>query len=645
MFTHDREIYQRLLTTFFSLPSSSITSIPINDEVIVINDDSNPNAVMPITMDEESSDIMIMSANTTAAPRFSDDEEDDDEYESHRSSLKISDHDYDDEDILMINEEIKTSIDTYNTNIIRTNFPFDRFRSYIHDRVHQMALSYSVSINYNKSTLLTQIYKQIASSLSDKRPLIIKTQGNEPAEPINSYSMIKFEKTSDKFQSRLLTIFDEQTIVNGLLCLWLLRDSFQNRLLPLSRISQSNKQNSILENNFRDIQPQKLKRSLKQSSRYVLFRLIKDDLSNQIVYIKLLQAIPAVPPAKMPTYDQDFIDFIHEILICCEQDDTETFLYLFSYIYRLYSKKIFNNIKLIRLLLHTINHSELEQFMCDILKHQLQLFNSHKLYSIVDQTLLFSQNEQEDFWKLLGAHDFVQNDYEQLFTNIIEHLLNQTKSVIGEQRLAKSINYTTYRNTIALANVYDILKTKIPTYGIVCCLFAHELTKNFSEKLCLLWHEQHHDIFWRHLERILQKWIQRENDQTKQKIDYKIGTIKMANENGLKYILQHLDTLLESKNIEINENKIDQDDLHDRLTIDESLLNIPLSKTTIKLLIDCIHKHEQIYLENKNFVDQFENGNSVLPPPLPVTTTTTMTTSSATTTTTSVKRRKLDNKS
>lgn len=348
---------------------------------------------------------------------------------------------------------------------------------------------------------------------------------------------------------------------------------------------------------------------------------------------------PPVPPAKVPTYEQDFADFIHEVLSYCEQDDTETFLYLFSYIYRVYSKKFYNNFKLIRLLLQTINHTELEQFMCDILKHQLQLFNSHKLYSIVDQTLLFSQNEQEDFWKLLGAHDFVQNDYEQLFTNIIEHLLNQTKSVIGEQRLAKSVNYTTYRNTIALANVYDILKTKTPTYGIVCCLFAHELTKNFSEKLCLLWHEQHHDIFWRHLERILQKWIQRENDQTKQKIDYKIGTIKMASENGLKYILQHLQILLEYKNANSNENKIDQDDMNDSLTIDDSLLNIPLSKTTIKLLIECIHKNEQIYMENKTFVDRFENGNSVVPQTLPTPTTT------ASTTHASIKRRKLDNKS
>jgi hypothetical protein len=330
---------------------------------------------------------------------------------------------------------------------------------------------------------------------------------------------------------------------------------------------------------------------------------------------------PAIPPGKTPTYDQDFIDFIHEVLTHCEQDDTETFLYLFSYIYRLYSKKFLNNIKLIRLLLHTINHTELEQFMCDILKHHLQLFNSHKLYSIVDQTLLFSHNEQEDFWKLLGTHDFVQNDYEQLFTNIIEHLLNQTKSVIGEQRLAKSINYTTYRNTIALNNVYDILKTKIPTYGLVCCLFAHELTKDFSEKLCLLWHEQHHEIFWRHLERILQKWIQRENDQTKQKIDYKIGTIKMANENGLKFILQHLQILLEN-------------------STNNNLINIPLSKSTIKSLIYCIHKDEQLYQENKIFIDRFQNGNSILPPSLP-----TPTTTAVPTTTNSIKRRKLDNKS
>ena len=107
-----------------------------------------------------------------------------------------------------------------------------------------------------------------------------------------------------------------------------------------------------------------------------------------------------------------------------------------------------------------------------------------------------------DYWWDTSAHDFVKNDYEQLSTNIIEHLLYQTKSVIGEQYSTKLINYTKYPNTITLTNVYDILKIKLPTYGLVRCLFALELTKMFSEKLRLLWPEQHHEIFWRHLERI-----------------------------------------------------------------------------------------------------------------------------------------------
>ncbi|CAF4183039.1 unnamed protein product, partial [Rotaria magnacalcarata] len=91
----------------------------------------------------------------------------------------------------------------------------------------------------------------------------------------------------------------------------------------------------------------------------------------------------------------------------------------------------------------------------------------------------------------------------------------------------------------------------------------------------------------------------------------------MANENGLKYILQHLEILLQNKNTDAtNHNKMDQDELNDCLTIDEAVLNIPLSKATIKALIDCIHKHDQIYSENKTFTDRFENGNSILPPPL-----------------------------
>ena len=265
--------------------------IPENDEVMIINDDINPNAAMPVSNDEESNDIMIMSSNATAAPRFSDDE-DDDEYENHSNSHKISDHDYDDDDeILMINDETKPLTDIYNTNIIRTNFPFERFRSYINENTQQLALSYSLSTNRNKSSLLTQIYKQIASILSDKRPLILQTQAIDPAGPISSYAMIKYEKTSEKFQSRLLTIFDEQTIVHGLLCLWLLKDSFQNRLLPTSRISPSDKNSLTLENNFREISPQKLKRSIKHSPLYALFQLIKDDVSNQVIYIKLLQSM------------------------------------------------------------------------------------------------------------------------------------------------------------------------------------------------------------------------------------------------------------------------------------------------------------------------------------------------------------------
>jgi hypothetical protein len=259
---------------------------------MIINDDISPNAAMPMTNDEESNDIMIMSANVTSTPRFSDDEEDDDEDENQSSSHQILDRNYDDDDddddMLMISDETKTS-DIYNTNITRTNFPFDRFRSFINERIHHLALSYSVSTNRNKSSLLIQIYKQIASSLSDKRPLILQTQATDPAGPISSYAMIKYEKTSDKFQSRLLTIFDQQTIVHGLLSLWLLRDSFQNRLVPSLRTLQSNRNNSMLEINFSEISPQKLKRSIKRLSITVLFRLIKDDIPNQDVYIKLVQ--------------------------------------------------------------------------------------------------------------------------------------------------------------------------------------------------------------------------------------------------------------------------------------------------------------------------------------------------------------------
>ena len=106
--------------------------------------------------------------------------------------------------------------------------------------------------------------------------------------------MIKFEKTSEKFQSRLLSMCDEQTVIYALLCLWLLRDNFINRLLPTARPSismDSITTNAVPEDTAREVSPQKLKRSIKQSPIYVLFRLLNDDSGNQDLYIKLLQAM------------------------------------------------------------------------------------------------------------------------------------------------------------------------------------------------------------------------------------------------------------------------------------------------------------------------------------------------------------------
>ena len=266
----------------------------MNDEIMIINDDVSPNAAMPPSVDEESNEIMIISSTNTATPRFSDDEEDeDDEYASRSRRTTLLDHDYEDDDMLMITDDVKPSTDTYSTSILRIDFPFDRFRSMISERIQQLAISYASSTNQNRSTQLVQIYKQIASSLSDKRPLVI-IQPVDPAGPIASFAMIKFEKTSEKFQSRLLSMCDEQTVIYALLCLWLLRDSFINRLLPTVRPSismDSTTTNAVPENTAREVSPQKLKRSIKQSPLYVLFRLMNDDPGNQDLYIKLLQAM------------------------------------------------------------------------------------------------------------------------------------------------------------------------------------------------------------------------------------------------------------------------------------------------------------------------------------------------------------------
>ena len=257
---------------------------------MLVNDDVSPNAAMPSDGDDESNDVLIMPANPPATSRFSDDE-DEDEYENRSNRNQQLEPDYDDdEDVLLINDETKPPADIYNISIIRPYFPFDRFRPFINERVQHLAMSYSSASNQNKSSLLVQIYKQICSSLSEKRPLVI-IQPSEPAGPISSFALGKYERSSEKFQSRLLANFDEHTIVNGLLCLWLLRDAFQNRVLPSNRVSKSTESTVTTDDNVRELPPQQLKRSIKQSPVCVLFRLIREDRVNQEVYTKLLQTM------------------------------------------------------------------------------------------------------------------------------------------------------------------------------------------------------------------------------------------------------------------------------------------------------------------------------------------------------------------
>ncbi|CAF0885674.1 unnamed protein product, partial [Didymodactylos carnosus] len=735
-FANDRDLSHRLQMTLFVLPQQQqqqiqqimLSGIPVNEES-VMNDDISPNAMMPPRSEheknEEDNDVMMLQpVRSPTAGRFSDDDEDEDSSNSNTKISKTNDE-YDDDDdtnddmIIDPSSTIENERGLYSISLTRDTFPFQQFRlTFITEKCVHLATTYlhAPSIRM-KCSLIEQLYNEIVTSDGKMFQLGVRTieknNGGIQQENSISYSMIKYDKYSDKFQTKLLSLFQEKLIVNGLMCLYLLRAFFVNRLLPNKTQLQTSATVLSKENNL-TYSPKKLQRTLKTSPVYVLFQLIlTNDDQKQEYFIRLLQAMyyfqseiayyflyylaveqHAKPiedlakiyekfsydiiklncnqrkadalttrdnnrqPMRPLTIEQEntnnFVDFLYETLVLCEQDDTETFLFIFSYVFRLYSKKLYNNIKLIRLFIQTINESEHKNFLYQILTRRLQLFHASKLYMLIDQTLLFTSQEQQYFWDLLSAHDFIQNDYEQLFTNIIEHLQKfSVLSITTNQRYEKSPNFIKHRNTIALNNVLDILKNKEPTYGLVCSLLAHELTQEFSFKLWTIWNKQHKQKLWIHLDRIITKWLQREHDSTTQqqhtkKIDYKIGLMKMAAENGLTYILEHLTILLEQLQQETN-NQIqstasdaDNDDDMDCLTIDDTTtqnklsgdLIIPMSKTTGKNLVMCIKKHEEIVEKNKEFVDKLEQAKfapTVIQPPPPSITSTKETTITSTT--------------
>lgn len=283
-FNHERDIYQKLQSTILCVPLPN----PTDDQLEII------------PLPAENPELVIVDPTTTVeSPKFSDDEGDDEDTHEHPSRLRtILQRSYDDDDMLMISDETKPSNQLYSVSTLRNEFPFERFRSIIHEKTKNLALSYFTCTNSKKPTLLTQIFKQIASTLPDKRPLII-VQPTDPARPIASFAMNKLERTSDKFQSRLLTMFDEATIIHGLLCLNLLRDSLFNRYLPLRNDGGSL---SNFDESSREYSPQKLKRSIQNQPVFVLFRLIKDDRNQQDIYNRILQTMFFFQPELASNY-------------------------------------------------------------------------------------------------------------------------------------------------------------------------------------------------------------------------------------------------------------------------------------------------------------------------------------------------------
>lgn len=262
-------------------------------------------------------------------------------------------------------------------------------------------------------------------------------------------------------------------------------------------------------------------------SRAPLFQLLGEMYQKQPrtgYHLLYFLKVGKIIDEKMSTY-KDFIKSLDggnlktslmADLKLCQEDDVRLFTFLMSDIYTHFSNVCIGNTDLLHLIVSSIDGSQLQELICQILQGNLVMFRKESFLSVLNASLEWETLEQYFLWQLITAHNIP-----------VEHIMP----------ILPKLDYNAHAE--ALTSIMVLLKPHSPTLDLLRPILCRECKKNdlFTVSILNYWAQEFEDK----LAELIYFHFSNVNGGTPNKKRHKPGSNAKTDVPTIDQILAHLD--------------------------------------------------------------------------------------------------------
>lgn len=228
---------------------------------------------------------------------------------------------------------------------------------------------------------------------------------------------------------------------------------------------------------------------------------------------------------KMSTY-KDFVKSLdgHSLESClmadlkiCQEDDVRLFTFLMPDIYTHFPNVCIGNAELLHLIVSSIDGTQLQELICQILQGNLVMFNVKESFlSVLNASLEWETLEQYFLWQLITAHNIP-----------VEHIMP----------ILPKLDFS--RHAEALTSIMVLLKQDCPTTELLRPILCRECKKNdfFTVSILNYWAQEFEDK----LAELIYAQFSKANGGTPSKKRHRPGANAKKDVPSADQILSHLD--------------------------------------------------------------------------------------------------------
>ncbi|XP_023931443.1 integrator complex subunit 3 [Lingula anatina] len=218
-------------------------------------------------------------------------------------------------------------------------------------------------------------------------------------------------------------------------------------------------------------------------SRQPLLTLIGEMYAKQSrigYYMLYYLKVGKIVDDKMSTYkdfcktleNRDIESCLMTDLRLCQEDDVRLFTYLIPDIYTQFPNIAIGSAELLHLIVSSIDGSQLQDLVCQILQGHLIMFRKDSFLSILNASLEWETIEQYFLWQLIAAHNIP-----------VEHIMP----------ILPKLEFQTHAE--ALSSILIQLKQECPSAELLRPIFCRECKKHdyFSVSILKYWAQEYED--------------------------------------------------------------------------------------------------------------------------------------------------------